>query len=109
MPLVVHNPGRIPEKEWITHEVDITNVFQGGYAAMSSRKELHSKLVPSRGTRGDYAMLVHSVPHSIGRMGLRKIVENVRREVEWLYVTDSTDDVYEGFGSLLKMWLDVTW
>jgi hypothetical protein len=40
---------------------------------------------------------------------LRKIVENVRRDVEWLYVTDLTDNVYEGFGSLLETWLGVTW
>jgi hypothetical protein len=50
-PLVVHNPGRVPEKEWITHEADVTIVFEGAYAAMPSRKELHSMLVPSRGTR----------------------------------------------------------
>jgi hypothetical protein len=109
MPLVVHNPGRVPDKEYITHEADITIVFEGAYAARSSRKELHSRLVPSRGTRGDYAMLVHSVPQSIGRISLRKIVENVRRDVEWLYVTDLTDNVYEGFGSLLETWLGVTW
>jgi hypothetical protein len=54
-------------------------------------------------------MLINSVPKDIGRGGLRRIVESVRREVEWLYVTDLTDNVYTGYGSVWEDWLDVSW
>jgi hypothetical protein len=44
-------------------------------------------LASSNGARQGYAMLIHSVPGAIKRT---KIVENTRRDVEWLYVTDLT-------------------
>jgi hypothetical protein len=36
-------------------------------------------------------------------------VERVRRDVEWLYVTDLTKDFYSDYGSNWEGWLDVAW
>jgi hypothetical protein len=95
VPVVVHNPGRIPDKELALDEANITVNFEGSCAEMPNQYELHDMLKASEGARQYYAMLVHSVPQSIRRTGLRKIVENTRRDVECLYVTGLTDDVYE--------------
>jgi hypothetical protein len=66
-------------------------------------------LAAVHGQRKNYAMLVNSVPGDLGRGGLRKIIEDVRREVEWLHFTDLTDNVYTAYGSSWEEWLDVTW
>jgi hypothetical protein len=108
-PVVVHNPGRVPDKELSMGQADITVIFEGSFAEMPNRNDLHDMLEAFHGARQDYAMLVHSVPQNMRGTGLKKIVENTRRNVEWLYVPDLTDDVCEGFGSLLETWLDVTW
>jgi hypothetical protein len=106
---VVYNPGRVPEIDLMAYKPDVTVVFEGRYVDVPKREELAAKLQAAMGGRESYAMLINSVPKELGRGGLRKIVESVRREVEWLYVTDLTEDVYTGYGSVWEDWLDVAW
>ncbi|KAF1919940.1 Spherulation-specific family 4-domain-containing protein [Ampelomyces quisqualis] len=107
--LVVVNTGRVPVVNSTALEADITVVFEGAYVDLPAREELSMQLAELKGARERYAMLVHSVPKDLGRGGLRRIVERVRRDVEWLYVTDLTEDVYSGYPSFWEDWLDVTW
>jgi hypothetical protein len=107
--VVVYNPGRVPEIDLMAYAPDITVVFEGKYADVPKREDLGPRLAAAMGGRESYAMLINSVPKDIGRGGLRRIVESVRREVEWLYVTDLTDNVYTGYGSVWEDWLDVAW
>jgi hypothetical protein len=107
--VVVYNPGRVPEIDLMAYAPDITIVFEGKYADVPKREDLRPKLQAAMGGRESYAMLINSVPKDLGRGGLRKIVESVRREVEWLYVTDLTEDVYTGYGSVWEDWLNVAW
>jgi hypothetical protein len=107
--VVVYNPGRVPEIDLMAYKPDVTVVFEGRYVDVPKREELAAKLQAAMGGRESYAMLINSVPKELGRGGLRKIVESVRREVEWLYVTDLTEDVYTGYGSVWEDWLDVAW
>jgi hypothetical protein len=107
--LVVYNPGRVPDPEVRLHAPDVMVVFEGTYADMPGRETLHKELEEAEGQRGDWAMMVHSAPKDLGRGGLRRIVESVRRDVEWLYVTDLTKSVYQGYGTDLEEWLDVMW
>lgn len=106
-PLLVHNPGRVPDADMVVYQPDITVIFEGTYADMPSREELSAQRERVQGKREKLAMLVNSVPGELGRVGVRKIVENVRRDVEWLYLTDLTEHVYEEYGSLLREWLDL--
>lgn len=106
---VVQNPGRVPDKGLMAYKPNLTVVFEGAYADMPNQGAVHEMLTPLRGAREDVAVLVHSVPDVLGRIGLRKIIDGVRREVEWLCLTDLTEDAYSGLGELLEMWLDVTW
>ena len=107
--LVVHNPGRVPDAEMMAYRPDIVVVYEGTYEDMPSRERLHAQVAEAKGDRKDYAMLVHSVPKDLHRGGLRKILERIRRDVEWLYVTDLVVDEYAGYGSLLELWLSVAW
>jgi len=106
---VVQNPGRVPAEGLLLYKPNVTVVFEGAYADVPDRGALHETLTPLKAAREDFAMLVHSVPGVLGRTGLRKIIDSVRKEVEWLHLTDLTDDAYSGVGGLLETWLDVTW
>ncbi|RMZ70609.1 cell surface [Pyrenophora seminiperda CCB06] len=111
--LVVQNPGQVPD-EGLMMGVDrpnVTVVFEGAYADVPNRGALHEMLAPlnANATRENFALLVHSAPDGLGGTGLRKMIDGVRREVEWLYVTDLTDEdsgPYSGFGGLLETWLN---
>lgn len=108
-PLVVHNPGRVPDEGLTAYKPDLTIVFEGMYVDMPKRKNLHNLLENSRSNRQDLGMMIHSVPIDISRGGLRRIMEDVRRDVEWLYVTDLTENVYTWYGSLMEEWLRLVW
>lgn len=107
--LVVHNPGRVPDAGVMESMPNLTVIFEGAYVDMPRKEYLKNSLDGLRQNRGDLAMLVHSTPQDIKKTGLRKIVDDVRKDVEWLYVTDLTEKVYEGYGTLLNEWLKVIW
>ncbi|KAF2027694.1 hypothetical protein EK21DRAFT_102390 [Setomelanomma holmii] len=81
--LVVHNPGRVPNTEMLTYRPDIMVAFEGDYAHVPNRSKIHAQVADKNGGREDYAMLVHSVPKDLGRGGMRRIVKNVRSDVQW--------------------------
>jgi len=97
--LVVHNPARILDAEQMTSKPDLVVVYEGTYDDMPNREKLHAQVAAAKRDRSDVAMLVHSVPKTLSGGGLRRIIENVRRDVEWLYVTDLVDEVYLGYRS----------
>ncbi|KAH4035996.1 hypothetical protein HBI56_063440 [Parastagonospora nodorum] len=107
--LVVHNAGHIPDADLMDEKPDIVVMFEGAYDDMPEREALHAELAAAKGERESFAMLVNSVPKDLGRGGLRRIVESVRRDVEWLYLTNLTDNVYAGYSSFWEQWLDVSW
>ncbi|KAH7398537.1 Spherulation-specific family 4-domain-containing protein [Pyrenochaeta sp. MPI-SDFR-AT-0127] len=108
-PMVVHNPGRVPDEGLMVYKPDLAIVFEGVYADMPRKENLHNMLEGSRSNRQDLGMLIHSVPSNISRGGLRKIIDDVRRDVEWLFVTDLTEDVYTWYGSIMEEWLNLVW
>jgi hypothetical protein len=107
--LVVHNPGRVPDAEMLSCRPDLVVMYEGTYDDMPSREKLHAQVAAAKRDRTDVAMLVHSTPEALTRGGLRRIIDNVRRDVKWLYVTDLDEDVYADYGSLLERWLSVAW
>lgn len=107
--MVVFSTGRIPDEDLMAIEPKITVIFEGMYSELPDKEELNVQLKKTNGTRENFAMLVHSAPSDLGRGGLRKIVERVRKDVEWLFVTDLTQDVYSKYSSFWVDWLDVLW
>ena len=87
-------------------------MFDGTYSDLPSRERLKTSVAELERHslhRQNFAMLIHSTPSDTSSVRLRKVVDNVRRSVEWLYITDLTEDVYGGYGSLLERWLDLIW
>jgi hypothetical protein len=106
--LVVHNPGRVPDKSMMECGANITVVYDGGYEYRPTREQLKNSL-EGMGKREEFAMLVDSTPQDIERVDLRRLVENVKRDVEWLYVTDINEGSYGVYGSLWEQFLDLVW
>jgi hypothetical protein len=110
--LVVHNPGRVPDVGLVQYRTDIIVVFEGAYSDVPSREQLRDSVMDLELHslhRQNFGILMHSTPADVGNVRLRKMVDNVRRNVEWLYVTDLTDSFYSGYGSLWEQWLDLIW
>lgn len=106
--LVAHNPGRVPdEKVMASLQPNITVVYAGAYADMPRGDKLHEMLKGTTSNRQDHAMSVDSVPLDLGRPAVRSIIEDVRKDVQWLYLTDLIEDVYSSYGSLWGQWLDL--
>jgi hypothetical protein len=108
--LVVHGAGAVPDVDMISDRADITVVFEGPYEDLPNRKGVGRGLSALDGTRQDYAYIVYSVPDSVSRGGIRKIVDVTRRDVEWLYVTDREgNDRYEGYSGRWEEFLSLIW
>ncbi|KAF1362960.1 hypothetical protein EJ07DRAFT_106314 [Lizonia empirigonia] len=110
--LVVHNPGRVPDIGMVRYRADMIIVFEGTYSDLPSRNLLrHSvkDLEQHSLHRQNFGTLIHSTPQDIGNVGLRKVVDTLRRNVEWIYITDLYEGVYEGYGSLWETWLNLIW
>ncbi|KAJ4351538.1 uncharacterized protein N0V89_006881 [Didymosphaeria variabile] len=107
--LVVHNPGKMPDANMTNYHADITVVYEGEYKGMPARDELKTKLWELDGRREDYAEIVHSAPRTISRGGIRKIINDARRNVGWLFVTDRMgDNKYEWYSNRWEEFLDLT-
>ncbi|KAJ4986270.1 cell surface spherulin 4-like protein [Stagonosporopsis vannaccii] len=110
--LVVHNPGRVPDVGLVRYRTDMIVMFEGAFSDLPSREQLKNSLAHLERHslhRQHFGMLVHSTPSNAGNVRLRNVVDNVRRSVEWLYLTDLTEDVYGGYGLLLEKWLNLIW
>lgn len=107
--MVVHNPGRLPAVRLMASKPDLTVIFEGTYDYMPRKTELSANPIGSPQKRENVGMLVHSVPKDLGKPGLRKMIDDVRKDVEWLYITDLSEKIYESYGTLLQTWLDVIW
>jgi hypothetical protein len=89
-------------------KANITVIFEGAYEDRPTREQLKDSL-EGLGKREEFAMLVSSTPQDLGRVKLRRLVESIKRDVEWLHVTDLADGFYGGYGSLWELWLDLVW
>lgn len=104
--LVAHSPGCVPERELTTaSQPNMTVIYEGVYDNMPRGEKLHEMLYETSSNRQNHVMLVNSVPLDLGRPAVRRIIEEVRKDVEWLYLTDLTKDVYKSYGSLWDQWL----
>ncbi|KAJ4379863.1 hypothetical protein N0V86_005047 [Didymella sp. IMI 355093] len=110
--LVVHNPGCVPDVGLVRYRTDMIVIFEGAYSDLPGREQMSNsvkELQEHSLHRQNFGLLVHSTPPNTGNVRLRKVVDNVRRSVEWLYITDLTGNVYGGYGSLWEQWLNLIW
>ncbi|KAJ8116450.1 hypothetical protein OPT61_g2138 [Boeremia exigua] len=110
--LVVHNPGRVPDTGLVRYRTDMVVIFEGAYDDLPGRKQLKNRVAELEQHslhRQNFGMLIHSTPSHSSNVRLRKDVDGLRRHVEWLYITDLTENVYSGYGLILEQWLNLIW
>lgn len=110
--LVVHNPGRVPDIGLVRYRTDMIVVFEGAFSDLPGRQQLSisvKELEQHSLHRENFGLLIHSTPSNTGNVRLRKVVDNVRCSVEWLYITNLTENVYGECGSLWEQWMDLLW
>lgn len=107
--IVVHNPGKVPNVTMTNYHADVTVVFEGEYKDLPPRKETKAKLRGLDGSRQDYAEIIHSVPRTMSRGGIRRIINGERRDIGWLFVTDRMgDNKYEWYSDRWEEFLHLT-
>lgn len=110
--IVVHNPGCVPDVGLVRYRTDMIVVFEGAYSDLPDREQMSNSvkgLEKHSLHRQNFGLMIHSTPSTIGNARLRKVVDNVRRSVEWLYITDLTENSDGGYGSLWEQWLNLIW
>jgi hypothetical protein len=99
--LVAQSPGRLPDTDLMNAYIDLTIVFEGGYRHVPSHEQLKADLASFPGVREDYGVLVHSFPKELGRVGLRRLINGLKKDVQYIFLTERSDEVYNAFG---KIW-----
>jgi hypothetical protein len=107
--MVLQNPGRTLSANLMMPEIDVTIIFEGRYDDLSKHEITQAQLPELLGPRDHYGYLLHSVPSDISKGRLRKIINNVRKSVQYLFVTDSTEKYHERLGSTWWEFLNLTW
>ncbi|KAF2277318.1 uncharacterized protein EI97DRAFT_457346 [Westerdykella ornata] len=96
--VVIQNPGQVPAPEMISSYVDVTIVFEGRYERVPDRDAMKEQLVDLPGSRDNYGVLIHSLPKYISNVKLRRLINDLKKDLRFIYTTDLEEDVYEGFG-----------
>jgi hypothetical protein len=107
--LVVHNPGVVPNANLSSTFVDVTIVFDGQYKDVEERKDMKKRLAKFPGNRANYGMVIHSLPEKIRRGGLRKLINSVKQNVKYMFITTLDEKYGKGFGSRWSDFLSLTW
>lgn len=108
--VVVHNPGQVPSDSMMDYHADITVIFDGEFTDIPNEDVLKVRLCKLSGGRQDYAEMIHSIPRTLSRGGMRKVINSARKNVGWLFITDRfSDDKYEWYGDRWEEFLDLTW
>jgi hypothetical protein len=108
--VVVHNPGVVPDVNLTAYHADVTVVFESEYKDLSPRHGMHEKLKRLGGRREDYAYMVYGLSGDVSRGGMRKIIDGVRRDVQWLYMTNQAgEERYKRYSGRWEEFLDLIW
>ncbi|KAJ9092273.1 hypothetical protein QFC21_006915 [Naganishia friedmannii] len=91
--LVMHNPGTVPDASLANQKPDITAVFEDNYSRYRSQST-QGVISAKSYDRAGSLFIVHSTP--IG--DIKRLVNDLRPQAEYLFVTDLQERYYESFG-----------
>ncbi|KAF2660965.1 hypothetical protein K491DRAFT_750755 [Lophiostoma macrostomum CBS 122681] len=110
--ILIHNPGMIPDvnltKQYESY-VDITVVFEGAWQDLPTAPETKKRVAVLGGSREQFAFMIHDTPMEIGRTGIRKVINNVRKNAQYVFVTNLGDKWEEGVAGIWWWVLAMTW
>ncbi|KUJ17439.1 uncharacterized protein LY89DRAFT_644923 [Mollisia scopiformis] len=107
-PLIIHNPGSIPDPQFLTSSsANVTVVFEGSYTSYqqySSSKSIGAVQKSAKVKREQLAAIVYDFPDGEDTKGF---LEDLRRRVGNLFITgDGVDgDVYAGWWDEWEGWV----
>lgn len=91
---MIHNPGTVPDPELARPGPGVSAVFEASYDVYCSKavQERLASLIPYQRSRCAY--FVHSVPAN----EVAKLVMDLRRRGQYIFVTDPSELFYVQFG-----------
>jgi hypothetical protein len=98
---VIHNPGTPPDTDLAKPGPDVTTVLEESFASWQSAV-VQERLQTVPYGRARCAYMVHSVP----KIAIRDLVQELRHRGKYLFVTDLFENYYVGFGSCWKDFVD---
>lgn len=108
---IVHNPGTLPAPEFYSSSPDITVIFEQSYSAWTSTSKRTATFVTNATypttDRSSYAIMVHSLPGSLGGNDLQEFVDGLQQIGQHLFVTSNSEDYYESFAGDWGKFVDV--
>jgi hypothetical protein len=107
--LVLHCPGVVPSTNLTNSLVDVTVVYEGTYGNLEDKVDMKKRLKKMPGDRGNYGMVVHSLPKETGRGGLRRLISSVKQNVQYMLITTLDEEYENGLGSRWSEFLSLTW
>ena len=96
---IIHNPGTIPDVRYLA-SCNMTVVFEGTYATYQQHdfgKTIKSFRGAPNSDRDDLAVIIHSVPLTLGEKEKKKIVKDVKKLAAGVFITDLSVDYYASF------------
>jgi hypothetical protein len=110
--ILIHNPGMVPDanltKQYEAY-VDITVVFDRSWRDLPTATDMKRRLGAFKGSREQFAYLIHDTPKEIGKTGIRKVINNVRKNAQYVFVTDLGGKWEEGVAAIWRWVLEMTW
>ncbi|KAJ9112226.1 hypothetical protein QFC22_006310 [Naganishia vaughanmartiniae] len=91
--MVIHNPGTTPDASIANQKPDITAVFEDAYSRYRSQSK-EDRISAGLYDRAASLFIVHSTP--LGE--IKRLVNELRSRVGYLFVTDLQERYYESFG-----------
>jgi len=107
--LVLHSPGVVPSANLTNSLVDVTIVYEGTYGNLEDKVDMRKRLTKMSGDRANYGMVVHSLPKETGRGGLRRLINSVKQNVQYMLITTLDEEYEKGLGPRWSELLSLTW
>jgi hypothetical protein len=107
--LVIQNSGQVPDASLLNAYIDLTVVFEGAYENIPAREQMKASLGRLPGSRQDFGALVHSFPQKKGRVALRRLINGLKKDVQYIFLTDRSEGVYNAFGKIWDVVLNLLW
>lgn len=76
---------------------------------LPNHEVLKQQLSAMPGRRENYGVLIHSLPRETGRTGLRRLINELKKDVQHIFVTDRREEVYREFPKIWEDFLDLLW
>lgn len=100
--MIALNPGRLPKDNLtaVDFGANMTIIYEGPYDGIPKFEALKTELCNVTGMRENWGFLVNSLPSNIRRKDMRKMINDARKNVGYLFATDLYEGYYHNWGNV---------